>query len=669
MGDPLAGAQAVAVEQRVTVNRPSRPCDSCRKRKSRCEMPDGASSCVLCQFHHRECTFQQTTRPRKRKITFPEDEEQEVMSMPWTASRHGSTSSATSAIRTVARIDCYENFKGPTLLRKTLGLQTHRHATFLGPSSDFEQSLLHSASLVSHDEITIGPVALRKVGSTDTFLQTLDESTLSHPEEISRLDAVETLVAPHGHELIRLYFRIVHPSFPILHKKVWLEKYNRTHREFSPPCLAFVYILALHWWTYSAELASLPKPNTTKLEEIALRALAEVVHRPKLSTIQAGLLLLQQPKGDSWALTTQLVGIGQEIGLHLDCSDWSIPTWEKGLRKRLAWALFMQDKWGALVHGRPSHINYEDWLVQPLTADDFPENAVDENDEDGSAEVEKGRLLFCEMVKLTEILSEILSTFYTLRAQREPRGGLREQLAIAKPIQIRLKEWFSQLPESVKGEDVKPRKLSSTGYLCLAYYATEITLHRHIIRVASDEADPELVEICRNAAKARLCSAVDFVSNLKPEHLQSFWYSPSYYNFSIISTFMVLLWSTATTTEEAAFYRQKLTTYRWILRVSSNASDVLERANAQLLLSTDGLTKLIPEEVVGRVDSPEESTTSHEHLDDPFDTPLATISSPQILQTLDVGGPFSPTAYQLGEMYPSFEYDIDFQGLGTANAV
>ncbi|KAH7137074.1 nitrogen regulatory protein OTam [Dactylonectria estremocensis] len=666
MGDPLAGAQAVPVEQPVAVNRPSRPCDSCRKRKSRCEMPNGAAVCVLCQFHHHECTFQQTTRPRKRKTACPEDEEQEdmsmSMSMPWTASRQGSTSSATttSAIRTVARIDCYENFKGPTLLRKTLGLQTHRHATFLGPSSDFEQSLLHSASLVSQDEITIGPVALRKVGPTDNFLQTLDKSTLSHPQEISQLDAVETVVAPHGHELIRLYFRIVHPSFPILHKKVWLEKYNRTHREFSPPCLAFVYILALHWWTYSAELASLPKPNTMKLEEIALRALAEVVHRPKLSTIQAGLLLLQRPKGDSWALTTQLVGIGQEIGLHLDCSDWSIPIWEKGLRKRLAWALFMQDKWGALVHGRPSHINYADWLVQPLTADDFPENAVDENDEDGSAEVEKGRLLFCEMVKLTEILSEILSTFYTLRAQREPRGGLREQLAIAKPIQIRLKEWFSQLPEFVKEEDVKPRKLSSTGYLCLAYYATEIALHRHIIRVASKEADSELVEICRNAAKARLCSAVDFVSNLKPAHLQSFWYSPSYYNFSIISTFILLLWSTATSTEEMAFYRQKLTTYRWILRVSSNASDVLERANAQLLLSTDGMTKFIPVEVADRLDSLEESITSDEQLHDPFDTSLAAISSPDTLPTLGVGVPFSPTEYQFGDIYPSFKCDVNF---------
>ncbi|KAI5461827.1 fungal-specific transcription factor domain-containing protein [Mariannaea sp. PMI_226] len=657
IGDALAGPQAAAgIEQRVPVNRPSRPCDSCRKRKSRCEMLDGLSACVLCQFHHRQCTFQESIRPRKRKITYPDDEEQEAMSVSRVASRQGHKSSAASAIRTVDKIDCYENLRGPTLLRRTLGLQTNRHATYLGPSSDFEHSLLHSESLASHDEITIGPITLRKVGSTETFLQIHDQSTLSHPQEISRLDAVETVVSPHGHKLIHLYFRIVHPSFPILHKMVWLEKYDRTHREFSPPCLAFVYILALNWWTYDAELATLPKPDALKLEDVAMRAWAEVVHRPKLSTIQAGLLLLQRPKRNSWTLTTQLVGIGQDIGLHLDCSHWSIPTWEKGLRKRLAWALFMQDKWGALVHGRPSHIHYPDWLVQPLTVEDFPENAVDENDEDGSAEVEKGRILFCEMVKLTEILSEILSTFYTLRAQHESLGSLREQLAIAKPIQIRLKEWFSQLPEVIKGEDIKFRKLSSTGYLYLAYYATEITLHRHIIRVASNATDDiALVEICRNAAKARLCSAIDFIKSLKPEHLQSFWYSPSCYNFSILSAFMLLLWSTATSTEEAAFYRQKLTEYRWILQVSSNGSDVLESANAQLLLSTDGLMKLIPEKVKDQLDSPDKSPMSYDPHDGIPDASSATASSPGILQSLDIGITFPYTEYQLGQASPSFE--------------
>ena len=70
-------------------------------------------------------------------------------------------------------------------------------------------------------------------------------------EIFNDLDAIERIVAPHGQSLINFYFRIVHPSFPILHKKVFLEKYSRTHREFSPPLLAAVYILTLHWWSYS----------------------------------------------------------------------------------------------------------------------------------------------------------------------------------------------------------------------------------------------------------------------------------------------------------------------------------------------------------------------------------------------------------------------------------
>ena len=444
----------------VAVNRPARPCDACRKRKSRCEMTEGATSCVLCQFHHQECTFKENPKPRKRKVSATEEREEDVSTAH---ARSPKRVSQPPLIRTNPRIDSYDNFKGPTLLRKTLGLQTHRYATYIGPSSEFEQTLLRSLHAGRQDEAPlVRDSSLRKVSEQDSFIQNLDDHTLNHSQEIARLDAIETVVAPHGPALIRLYFRIVHPSFPILHKKVWLEKYQRTHREFSPPCLAAVYILALNWWSYSAELATLPKPDVPKLEQLALMAMSEVVHRPKLSTIQAGLLLPQRPEGNSWALTTQLVGIGQDIGLHLDCSKWKVPTWEKGLRKRLAWALFMQDKWGALVHGRPSHLNHSDWLVQPLTESDFPENAADENDEEGSAEVDKGRLIFCEMVKLTLILSDILSTFYTLRSQRSVQS-LREQLAKAKPIQIRLKEWFAQLPEALSVDAVRMRKLSSTG--------------------------------------------------------------------------------------------------------------------------------------------------------------------------------------------------------------
>ena len=65
----------------------------------------------------------------------------------------------------------------------------------------------------------------------------------------------------------------------------------------------------------------------------------------------------------------------------------------------------------SLAHGRPSHILDDDWTVEQLTNADFPENSADEDDLEGSAEVESGRLSFKWMVSLSQILSDILSAF------------------------------------------------------------------------------------------------------------------------------------------------------------------------------------------------------------------------------------------------------------------
>lgn len=48
--------------------KPPRPCDACRKRKSRCLMPSpGAPSCLLCSHHNQLCTFLEDPIPRKKK--------------------------------------------------------------------------------------------------------------------------------------------------------------------------------------------------------------------------------------------------------------------------------------------------------------------------------------------------------------------------------------------------------------------------------------------------------------------------------------------------------------------------------------------------------------------------------------------------------------------------
>lgn len=582
-------------------------------------MTDGGPTCLLCRFHRQECTFYEDPQPRKRRAIATDDggsatTRRRSTPISETLIGIGLSPQDTPKIRQDLPIENYANLRGPSLLKRTLGLQSHVHSRLIGSTSVYEPLLLEiDQGQASKDSVP----TLRKVDSDDTtFVLFPDAETQDHESDIPDLDAIETVVAPYGQALIHLYFRIVHPSFPILHKKVYLEKYERTHREFSPPLLAAVYLLALNWWSYSSELSMLPKPDVSNLETLALKTMARIVHRPKLSTIQAGLLLLQRPGGDSWALTSQLVGLGQDMGLHLDCTDWRIPSWERGLRKRLAWAIFSQDKWGALVHGRPSHITPTDWEAQPLQEDDFPENAKDEDDEDGSAEVEKGRVLFCEMVRLSDILAQILSSFYTLKAERDlttrAHEGVRWILEIAKPLQLALRQWYSNLPATLKMENIAARKLSSTGtsflirvdlrriadldtgYLHLGYYAVEITLHRRIIRSLSSVDEANLRSICRQAAQIRLHSAMEFIQNLRPEHLQSFWYSASKYNFALVGTFISLLWVTATEKEEADMYRVKLDEYRWMLRLSSKSADFLEQALSMLATSTGALVKAIP---------------------------------------------------------------------------
>lgn len=372
-----------------------------------------------------------------------------------------------SDIHTKPPIADYDSLPGPSLLKQTLGLQNRQHGHYLGQTSEYDTRLINLSPFNGRGEYVSTPGTLRRVSPQTHFIMK-SESQVEVDDELANLDLVESIVQPHGRALVDLYFRIIHPSFPIMDKKVFLEKYARTHREFTPPVLAAVYILALNWWSYSPELVNLQKPDIQKLEKLAPQMMSAVLNRPKLSTVQAGLLLLQRPDGDSWALTGQLVAVAQNLGLHLDCSRWRIPEWERSLRKRLAWALFMQDKWGALIHGRPALIHPDDWSVKPLETRDFPENE-DDFEEEGSSDIETGRLTFIHFIELTEVLTEILATFFTVRAiadlSSERENAMIVTLEKAKPIQLRLKDWHSRLPPSLAITQTRARRLSPTGML------------------------------------------------------------------------------------------------------------------------------------------------------------------------------------------------------------
>ena len=54
--------------QRIPRGKRERPCDACRKRKSKCVVTEGRKTCAACGAHGQECTYVEDPQPRKRRV-------------------------------------------------------------------------------------------------------------------------------------------------------------------------------------------------------------------------------------------------------------------------------------------------------------------------------------------------------------------------------------------------------------------------------------------------------------------------------------------------------------------------------------------------------------------------------------------------------------------------
>lgn len=444
-----------------------RPCDACRRRKTRCVKESGEVKCVLCKFHSQACTYlhEPIARNRKRKL-----QPNESSGDSSRKSRNSRSSVLSTNVGT--GIEEYDEYSGESLLKQTLGLQNKHHARFVGLTEPFSFPRFSLPLGTSQKTTQGGVVTVRKVDNFHAFTIREDQGTVGYETEQSRLDAIEQLVSPHGRELVDLYFRIVHPSFPILHKGVFLEKYARSYREFSPSLLAAVYLLATNYWPHSSILTDKPKPDADALWHLAIESFDLTIYRPKLSSVQAGLLLAQyestdtnvMSSGSRGRLTAHLIAMCHTLGLHMNASGWDLPGWEISLRCRLAWALWMQDKWVALIEGRPSLLSDRDWIVPMVQPEDFPESQ--EHDEEGSSEVEKGRIIFIQMIELTRMLSDALDSVFGLRSTHDIQNSpdpLSTLMSRIRPIQARLKNWSNMAMELLSLEKKTTMKLTSIG--------------------------------------------------------------------------------------------------------------------------------------------------------------------------------------------------------------
>ena len=302
------------------------------------------------------------------------------------------------------------------------------------------------------DVSPMGEPSYQKPDRRNAFLVHQPSNTRYGESQANLIQVIEQSVGPHGPSLVQ-HFQSINRSLPIIEDTSFELYHKRQRTSLDPALICAIYVVAAASGLHELDKARWQQIDLTQLEDLAFRLFENALHNPTLSTIQAGLLLMQRSHIDSKILNTQLVSTAFELGLHLDCSSWTISVLEQGLRKRLAWALYMEDQWCSLVHGRPSLISKAHWAVLDLCEEDF--ESTDRIDDGASQEdLRRGRECFCQMVTLTGILSSVLEALYTQKAMQEFDGakenGTRLVLAKAKPIQVTLKEWFTRLPKDLK---------------------------------------------------------------------------------------------------------------------------------------------------------------------------------------------------------------------------
>lgn len=208
---------------------------------------------------------------------------------------------------------------------------------------------------------------------------------VGHPEHTNRArqaasDAIEAKVWPYGENLVRLYFRHVHPVSPIVSKVRFLRRYQDDKKSVPASLRGAIYALASVFWRTDPSLRGTACPfQQHELVNHAHSALRREIENPNLFVVQACLLLMHvtPPPIDcmeaptTWTFATQATACAQIIGLHQEPGRWHIEPLEKRLRRKLWWAIFVTDCWSSVCHGNPPHISMTSFDTLPLTMCDM----------------------------------------------------------------------------------------------------------------------------------------------------------------------------------------------------------------------------------------------------------------------------------------------------------
>ncbi|PTB65679.1 hypothetical protein BBK36DRAFT_1169381 [Trichoderma citrinoviride] len=443
----------------------------------------------------------------------------------------------------------------PAVLSSNLPLHTlednfNRTAHSMGPSAEQDTYLLDAfrCLIISEkDEIDANIIQVYPGGHTADdrpvhFLLLENENPEFTTEaKQAASDGTERLVWPYGEHLIRLYFKHVHPIYPVVTKTRFLRQYKANRMKIPASLRGAIYGMACVFWDRDPSITEPCPFQQHQCIDHAHEAWRREHENPNLFSLQAGLLLhhITPPEIDSvetpsmWTMTAQTTACAQTIGLHQDPTRWSIEPWEKRVRKKLWWAVYASDCWSAICHGNPPHISLSSFSTIPPDMDDIradetlPEDLrylVEPDDAIFQASV---GARFLQFINLTIILREVLDCSFQVRPNPSSLADRETQLVI---LREKFNDWHSLLPQCLALGPDRGQDVVSNCPLHLHYYASQALLYRGLMYPATREARANPESSLRRwflSALSEFRNFVCFFHSIAEEDLRGFWCRPT----------------------------------------------------------------------------------------------------------------------------------------------
>lgn len=396
-------------------------CDNCRRRRVCC-LRNENESCSLCRSRGLNCTFVSLPNPKTR-------------------------GSSGASARSQCRKDLFVKTSSPP--SRPWPTRTQQEECFLDTTSNVPETSQFIGLSGDQDPFILQYFQTKRVQSPDgvqwacqcfgddprfpaSFAAVPDQHLDAYPSYYPTA-RIQEIASPHNDQLVKAFFEVVHPAVPILDPQSFAPS------TVSPSLLAAIFSLA---HPYCSDAQSI---NPWLFMDFDSQALPIEARNAKLETVEAALLYAQRhtyifrapTMPGMWAEVGSLVGMSQDVGLNIDASRWDIPEDQKKRRKRLWWAVYMQDKWTALTLGRSSYIHDDQFDVEELELTDIvPDQQVSEEMRGLSARV------FVAGARLAVILSDILSELYTIKSVKRLHSlKYQECCDIASAFLARLERW------------------------------------------------------------------------------------------------------------------------------------------------------------------------------------------------------------------------------------